>query len=314
MSAATLASSSSATSTPPWIAHNFSERKSLCKQYIEASLCFMISHSSLPLATTDAEGLRVYTEAIVESAHQLGGHYRDVLDMIPHRKCFTDRVLRECFVETRSALRGALIMPEGDFFSVTSDGWSSSHPTSAGDRFVSLTAHFLDATWTMTCHVLGCRSVEGEHSAANISAFLREVLTEFGLPMEKLLCAVTDNALNSVNAGKKLGALSVRCAAHLLNLVVSDVLDPELAKESVSETKGVIVKARGLVTRYHESKTLQGELTRLEKKNDLPEVLLVGDVRTQWNSSSAMIGRLLAVKEAVKQMTFSESMKLSAAD
>jgi hypothetical protein len=279
------------------------------KSLVENAMCFMVASSELPLSFTESEGLRCYTSAILVAAHAFGPKYMDVLELVPSRKVLTERVLPDCVKQMKAQLR-AQWKETTMRYHLTSDGWSAEHARAGGERFVSVTLHFLDKDWVLHAHSLAGRAVEGAHGALVLSSFIDAVLVEYELPAAGLSCVVTDNAKNALGAVRNSGAISVRCACHTLNLVVEsslkailpvsprtdgdepigDVLE-DTADEAVSlpvdVTSGVcfgviIKKVRHAVTRYQQSKLLQAAFGGAQRQSELsPQLAQFADEKKQ---------------------------------
>jgi hypothetical protein len=323
--------SASAAFLSEFMASNARTAESVLKDHVQASLCYYIAKDFLPLRTAESENLLAYTTAILEAGHALGRRYRSVLSFLPGRTAFSETILNRYSIKTKDEVVADLQRECDLVYSLTSDGWSPDFPTASGDRYLSLTLHYVGVDWKMHSRVLTCKCLSGEHSSAAMAAFLKDTLTEFSLSTDQLHGVVTDNLASAVNAGKLLGGYSMHCVAHILNLAVkNDVMgvkggvmeddgDREMEVEMIQgdEAGGlrdVLSRCRAIVTRYHQSKVLQAELTEHEQKLHLPEMTLIGDVKTRWNSTYDMIDRLIQLKDALDLIPLTEDMRLSPAE
>jgi hypothetical protein len=241
------------------------------KATVEQACAFMIARQMLPLSFLDSRTLKGFTTTILAAGRALGSRYMDALDMVPSRRVMTSRILPNSFKAVRESCKKAFHEAGIMTFHVTSDGWSPEHSRIRGERFVSLTVHFVDAEWQLRMHHIRGSPLDGEHSASALSAFIKETLKEIGLPSSQLLGVVTDNARNAVSAARLCGQQSVRCACHVLNLVVSHALGKKLddspsPEDAVTDdddkmddnpVRAIICKVRSAVKRYQQSKALQ---------------------------------------------------------
>jgi len=173
--------------------------------------------------------------------------------------------------------------------SITHDGWSSCNTES----YSCVTAHFITADWKPVNAVLQTKKVEGCHSGENIAKALSEVKISWSLPN---IIAVTDNAANEKKAFEILNWIRFGCYGHRINLVVKNALS------SSNEITHVIAKGRKLVTFFHQSTSandcLLGKQRLLLKEEQVGHKLIM-DVPTRWNSTVAMLRRLLEQSPAV---------------
>ncbi|KAF3833166.1 hypothetical protein F7725_026831, partial [Dissostichus mawsoni] len=78
--------------------------------------------------------------------------------------------------------------------SFTTDTWTSNQM----DGYMTVTEHFISQEWQLHSFVLETKVLEVSHTAANIAERLGEVMEEFGIPPEKRVAVVHDNAANMV--------------------------------------------------------------------------------------------------------------------
>ncbi|KAK1889398.1 Zinc finger BED domain containing protein 1 [Dissostichus eleginoides] len=135
--------------------------------------------------------------------------------------------------------------------------------------------------------------LEVSHTAANIAERLGEVMEEFGIPPEKRVAVVHDNAANMVLCAQQLSqnpswgnVQGIRCAGHTLQLCINAAvkLDPICR---------VIAAARRLVGHFKKSAKATSALTLKQKQQNVAEHKLIQDVSTRWNSTYSMLERLL---------------------
>ncbi|XP_024890974.1 zinc finger BED domain-containing protein 4-like [Temnothorax curvispinosus] len=117
---------------------------------------------------------------------------------------------------------------------------------------------------------------------------IREVVQEWNLT-NKVTGLVHDNASNIVKAAKELGdtdgMLSVRCAAHTIQLSVNTALE---APECVS----VIKKGAEIVSAFRHSYSRTTALEDKLKSLGLPTLRLMQRCPTRWDSTFFMLDRL----------------------
>jgi hypothetical protein len=77
-------------------------------------------------------------------------------------------------------------------------------------------------------YVLDTKAFPANHTSANITILIKATTAKWGIET-KIEAIVTDNAAHMVKAVADTGYTHIRCAAHTLNLCVTDVLrGPEI--------------------------------------------------------------------------------------
>lgn len=120
---------------------------------------------------------------------------------------------------------------DATFISLTTDCWSSR----AQEGFMTVTAHFVDDTWTYQAVVLDTSPVvtvdddgnvvASRHTKDALASQLERVAQEWGIA-PKVTAVVHDNASNVKTIGyDAVGAIYMGCAAHTLWLAVNRGLD-----------------------------------------------------------------------------------------
>lgn len=116
--------------------------------------------------------------------------------------------------------------------SVALDGWSANNHLS----FVAIKGYFISTDWQLQERLLDMIPLRGRHSGENMATGLLKTLRHYKI--EKRLLAITaDNASNNVTLRKtiqrELHHINVQwdheenavpCLAHIINLVVQDIL------------------------------------------------------------------------------------------
>ncbi len=169
---------------------------------------------------------------------------------------------------------------KGKDLAITHDGWTSLNT----EGYETVTGSYINDKWKLNCKVLDTVKVEGSHSAENIAAALTRAKQRwlFGNTV-----ATTDNASNEVKAFKLLGWHHFSCLGHNLNLVVN---------AGLTVVSRIIAKGRAVVSYFHRSPLAMGFLFEKQKllleKNAQGHKLII-DCPTRWNSSLAMLERLV---------------------
>ena len=169
---------------------------------------------------------------------------------------------------------------------LTTDGWTSQQQ----DSYMTITASFIDDNWQLHKKVISFFKVKG-HKGEDIGKNLLRCLTEWGL--DKVMTVTVDNASANDNgvavlrrqlqgtniAGGKY--LHMRCAAHIINLIVQDGLKE--VDLSVKRVRAAIRWVKNGTSRLVKFK----EIAEEEKVDS--KAFLKLDVPTRWNYTYLML-------------------------
>ncbi|KAL4351826.1 hypothetical protein GQ457_06G005140 [Hibiscus cannabinus] len=192
--------------------------------------------------------------------------------------------------------------------SLTCDMWTSCQT----EGYLCLTAHYIDANWKLSSRVLNFCHIDSPHTGSTMYTVLLDLLQDWGIDY-KIFSITLDNASSNDKMQDYLkdtfnarGALlcggayfHVRCAAHVLNLIV---------KDGLKVIEHIVVKIRDCVKyiKWLESrKNAFRQSVKLAKIQETKALWL--DVPTRWNSTYMMLDRAILYREAFKQMAVVDS-------
>ena len=183
--------------------------------------------------------------------------------------------------------------------SFTSDLWTSVKR----EGYMCVTAHYIDRNWKLNSKILTFCALPPPHTGMNVAVQLLESLKEWGI--EKKVFSVTlDNATSNdsmqdivksqlnLNDDLLCGGefFHVRCAAHILNLIVQDGL--KVIGDSLQKVRDSVKYVLGSETREQ----------LFNKCVDAAGVVeggwLILDVPTRWNSTYYMLERAIKYRKA----------------
>lgn len=188
--------------------------------------------------------------------------------------------------------------------SLTCDMWTSCQT----EGYLCLTAHYVDKDWKLNCRVLNFYHMDSPHTGSAMYSTLLDLLDDWGI-RDKIFSFTLDNASSNDKMQdymretlRKEGALlyqgasfHVRCAAHVLNLIVKDglkVIDP------------IIYKVRESVKYVKWSEIRKKTFRRCVKQVQIQETKALRlDVPTRSNSTYMMLDRaIILYRVAFEQM------------
>ncbi|KAG7599385.1 hAT-like transposase RNase-H fold [Arabidopsis suecica] len=169
-----------------------------------------------------------------------------------------------------------------------------------------ITAHFVDSDWQLKKMIIGFKHVT-DHKGATICKVLLECLDEWDI--RRVFCITVDNATaNSSTMTKFKKAMKLigddalvlkgeymhlRCAAHILNLVVKKGMHE--VNNSVDGIRNGVQYVRSSTNRL-KSFDLRCDARRI-KRGSLPL-----DVKTRWNSTYLMLEQAVKFRVAFEEM------------
>jgi hypothetical protein len=193
--------------------------------------------------------------------------------------------------------------------SITTDGYTSCQNYS----YISATGHFISEKSNFISFCLGFAYVNGRHQADNLKEALQKIFDNFNLE-DKIMGIVSDNAPNIRNCLNSLKICMniepVRCIAHVLQLIVKNVIDivDEGEKDENSKFYQIgqaLSKCRKIVTTFNHSSQLNDllEESQIESGIEKKHILhLIQDVKTRWHSTFLMAERMLKLHSYVKNI------------
>uniref|UniRef100_A0A3B4B218 C2H2-type domain-containing protein n=1 Tax=Periophthalmus magnuspinnatus TaxID=409849 RepID=A0A3B4B218_9GOBI len=149
------------------------------------------------------------------------------------------------------------------------------------DAYLGVTCHYLSDNFELSTILLGVQYFPVTHTAAHITEAGSTMMAEWGIA-DKVCAMVTDGARNIVESVNCLSIQNIHCFAHLLNHVV---------KKSISQTSELDTmrsKARKIVGHFKSSCTAKKKLAITQSNMGMPQVKLVQEVETRWNSTFAI--------------------------
>ncbi|GMI64575.1 DAYSLEEPER [Hibiscus trionum] len=257
------------------------------QEQIRQALAKMVIMYELPFSFVEREGFRMFCKVAIP-------------DFVPPSRGTITKDCYALFIEKRRTLK--------NFFSnlssrvcLTTDTWTSAQNLS----YMCLTAHFIDDAWKLHKKIINFFPIVG-HSGELIARAVEKCLQEWDL--KKILTVTVDNASSNDLAIKYLKQilnlwdgsmlngefLHMRCAAHILNLVVKDGLKDVDA--SVTRVRAAVKYVRSSPER------LQKFQSCVKEENIDSKALVCLDVETRWNSTYSMLKIALVFKKAFRNL------------
>lgn len=221
--------------------------------------------------------------------------------IMPSRHYIVDKTIPQMHKEVQKCI--AAHVEKANAVSFTTDIWSSDHrPLS----LLSLTAHWIDADFTLWRAVLHAREFRGSHTANAIMNAMEEMLRDWKVDKKKVHVVLRDNAANMRKAMDQLGVPSLGCFAHSLQLVVHEGV---LSQRAVSDA---LANGRKIVGHFKHSPKAYSSLEDLQIELNITPKRLQQDVQTRWSSTKYMIDSLIHQKRSLHAYSSEENNTLPA--
>lgn len=253
---------------------------------IDKGLIKMIALDYQPLSLVENTGFINYSK-LLQPLYQL-----------PSRKTLSTKLIPNAYNKIRTQLTDVLTQVK--YVSITTDIWTSD----SNRAYMSVTSHFTFNNKIMNC-VLNVKEIPVAHTGQNISSALLDCFNEWGIN-EKIVTIVSDNGANVKSAiVQHLQKRHHPCVAHTLNLCVTDSLNAKDQDKIMEVVKPLLSKCKAIVGHFKHSVTACEKLKTMQQQMKLPELKVIQDVSTRWNSTLHMIERLLLIREPLSAVVSS---------
>ncbi|KAJ4931029.1 hypothetical protein JOQ06_025329 [Pogonophryne albipinna] len=236
------------------------------------------------LLPQDSERFRKITELIVEciaeddqpiSLVENSGfcrliNYLEPRYGMPSRHYIAEKGIPALHTKVREQVQRHL--KEATSIALTTDLWSSGV---APMSLLSLTADWIDSSFTLHNVVLHASELCGSHTSMRIRNAIEEMLAKWDIDNDKVHVVMRDNAANMKKAFADMGVQSLGCFAHTLQLVVIQDL---LAQRSIIDA---VANARKLVGHFKHSPKAYSIL------EDIQVVIIIIIISSSSSSSSS---------------------------
>ncbi|KAM4590974.1 E3 SUMO-protein ligase ZBED1-like [Odontesthes bonariensis] len=210
---------------------------------------------------------------------------------LPGKTYFSQTAVPKMYSTARAAVQCEL--REVDFFSATTDMWSSVNMT----PYMTVTVHFLASDWTLKTRCLETVFMPQNHTAENIAEALHSAFDAWSLDQNKLACITTDNGANIVAAVRKLQWTWLNCFGHNLHLAVTNAMAS--VKDRTGRAMGL---CHSLVSAFSQSWPKRRDLAKAQAELQAPQHGLIMDCPTRWGSKQRMVERVLEQTTAIQRV------------
>ncbi|KAL5539054.1 hypothetical protein UlMin_042932 [Ulmus minor] len=182
---------------------------------------------------------------------------------------------------------------------ITTDMWTASNQKRG---YMAITAHFIDESWVLEDQIMRFMYMPSPHDAENLGDALMECLLDWNIE-PKLLTLTLDNcSTNDAMVNVMLDKLDkslllvngkllhMRCAAHILNLIVKEGLENLFGSgvERIRESIAFWTTTPKWLEKFEES---------VRHLNISCSKVLSLDIKTRWNSIYLMLSTALLYKD-----------------
>jgi hypothetical protein len=209
------------------------------KKKLDKLLLELFTHDYQPFSIAEDRGFVNFTTVLNHSCS------------LPRRKITSSNMIPAAYVRCVNNVRETFSSVSS--VCLTIDCWISRNLES----YLAVTAHFITQEFRLMSILLGCASMDSQHTSVNLAAEVKRITDKFCLS-NKVLVIATDNAANITNAIKtELGWKHFGCYAHTLNLIV---------QQALKSTTSILEKVEIIVTHFKRS-TIASDKLLLHQEN-----------------------------------------------
>ena len=207
------------------------------------------------------------------------------------RKYYRDIICEKMYGCVKAKVSDAIsTVKDSTKLAFTTDEWSD---TQSGVSLLSLTSHAVDKDFQRQSYVLCAEPLTERHTGVYLSEVFNSLLDKWSLSPDDVHCVMRDAGANMKKALFLSGVNNTNCTSHQLHLTVKHGLTSE---ESVT---GVISKCRSIATHFNHSTMAQEELKKIQVRINAPQLSVMQDVPTRWNSTLQMMIRMKDLNESL---------------
>lgn len=244
------------------------------KRKVTTAIAKWVAVDCRPLSIVEDVGLREVLKIAFSDSYT-----------VPSRGTITKHIGE--IYDTEKAAKMALLR-NANKVALTGDYWSSVN----NQAYLGVTAHHIDADWKLQSFALTVQHTDERHFAETCAQHFTEVAEQWGVA-EKVSTTGTDSARNMVAAARILPYTHMPCIAHSVQRSITIAIRD-------SGLENILGKCRKIVGHFKHSPANAAELQRQQVEYGQKQEPLIQDVSTRWNSTLAMISRLLRNKDAVR--------------
>lgn len=207
---------------------------------------------------------------------------------VPTRQFFSRTEVPRLYNEVKADVTKRVA--QGTWYAATTDLWTSSG--GGGEPYISFTIHYVSPEWKLESSCLETLLFPQDHTAANILEMVENMLQEWEIKKEQVVCVTTDNASNMQKAFENFPDMWLGCFGHNLNLAITKIMKHKRVDAAVRACRHLV---QGFSRSWKRKRELKAKQTALE----LPQKSLIHDVVTRWGSTYQMLERFLSQQQAI---------------
>ena len=196
-------------------------------------------------------------------------HTLDRRYVLPDRKYISNVAIPELYLKVRQEVQAALKESQQQFFSLTTDMWSSVNMS----PYMALTVHIINKDWKLVSLCLQTSFFPDDHTAENLANALQEQLADWNLDPKYLSAVTTDNGANILAAITKVLCWPwLNCFGHNLHLAVNNTISDKKHSKAIDNT---MERCRTTVGQFSHSWKRKRSMGEAQEDLKLPDHKLV---------------------------------------
>lgn len=237
---------------------------------VDEELAKMIARDFQPVSIVEDKGFKAFVHAL------------NPMYVPPSRQTLSQTIIPRLY-NTEHALWQDKVK-KASAVCLTTDCWTSRTRCSN----MSLTCHFIE-DFKMTSCLLDCFEFTESHTASDLAEELLRVAKEWHVD-DKVVCCVTHNAANVIEAVKMLEWNHQTCLVQTINQIIKDALNA---------VKPTVDKVKTIVEFFRKCTVATETLKSIQRQMGMPEQKPKEECATRCNSTFFMLKRMIESKDAI---------------
>lgn len=170
---------------------------------------------------------------------------------------------------------------------LTIDYWTSN----VNESYLTVTAHYISNDYKLENYIIDTEKFSDRNSPEDIAEILKNIIHNWKI---HVLAIVTDGSPKMLSAIALLEDVQhIKCFAHTLNVVIKQSM------ESFSEIQEIRRKCGDIIQYLKHNNNAIKVLQKMQENVSEPQLDLILEVETRWNSTYYMLQKFVDLKELI---------------
>ncbi|XP_045508536.1 zinc finger BED domain-containing protein 4-like [Colias croceus] len=243
---------------------------------LDKLICEMIALQDLPFNFVEGIGFRRFVHAAQPEYDLKEPHY------------YTSHLCN--YIYPKLYLKIKNIIKDLQHVSFTTDIWTE---PGADVSMLNFTVHGINDDFKRVSLLLKCLTLEERHTGDLVAQKLDEIREEWDIPRQKLHAIIIRDGGSNMRRAARIPQIDIDCTLHQIQLCIRSAL------ASNEHFSTLLAKCKQISTHFNHTITGQKELNDFQECLGLPQLSVIQECDTRWNSMFYMIERLIKIKDAI---------------